>query len=112
MDRYFYSIEEYGNEKIIYITGNVYFNDADESETDHRIAEWTGLDLTVAKVKQLIEEDDFFDYINEKVNYLDDVTKEEALDACNTYWNGESGVELDIRTITEDTPCGYYWFDV
>ena len=39
MDRYFYSIELDGNEKVIHFNGNIYFNDGDESETDHRIAD-------------------------------------------------------------------------
>ena len=111
MDRYFYSIEEYGNEKVIHMCGNVYFNDVDESKTDHRIAEWTGLEITIAEVKRLVEEDNFFDYVNEKVNYLGDITKEEALDMCSTFWNGEPGIELDIKNVTEDTQCGYYWFE-
>lgn len=110
MDRYFYSIEDYGNGKLIYITGNVYFNDADESETNYRIAEWTSFDLTIAELKLLLQED-FFDYINEQVRYLDDITKEEAEDICETFWNGEPGNHLDIRDVNDYTECGYYWFD-
>ena len=112
MDRYFYSIEDYGSEKEVYVSGNVYFNDVDETETDHRIAEWTGFCLSLEQVKELIDEECLLDYINERVNYLGDITKEEAEDICNTYWSGEPGIELDIKNVTDDTPRGYYWFEV
>jgi hypothetical protein len=111
MDKYFYSIEDNGNGKEIHISDNVYFNDTDESETDHRLAEWTGLYLSYDKLKELLDNDCFFDYINEKVNYLGDITKEEALEICNKFWDGEPGTELDIREVNQDTPCGYYWFE-
>ena len=40
MDRYFYTIEcDADGNKIIHMLGNVYFNDADGTETDHRHAE-------------------------------------------------------------------------
>ena len=111
MDRYFYSVEDFGDRKEIHISGNVYFNDVDETETNYRIAEWTGLSLSLEKVKELLDDDCFFEYINEQVNYLEYITKEEALEICDTFWEGDSGVELDIRDVTLDTPCGYYWFD-
>lgn len=111
MDRYFYSIEDCGSEKEVHVSGNVYFNDGDETETDHRIAEWTGFWLTLEQVKELIDEECLLDYINERVNYLGDITKEEAKDICNTYWSGKPGIELDIKNVTDDTPCGYYWFE-
>ena len=88
MDRYFYSIEDNGNSKEIHICGNVYFNDVDETETNYRIAEWTGFYLSLEQVKELLNDDCFFDYINEQVNYLEDITKEEALELCDTFWNG------------------------
>lgn len=111
MDRYFYSIESFGNEKEVHVSGNVYFNDVDETETDHRIAEWTGFYLSLGQIMELLDEDCFFDYINERVDYLGDITKEGAKDICNTYWNGEPGIELDIKNVTDDTPCGCYWFE-
>jgi hypothetical protein len=111
MDRYFYVIEGNGNRKEIHICGNVYFNDADETETDHRIAEWKGFYLSLEEVKNLLNDDCFFDYINERVKYLGDITKEEAIEMCNIFWDGEPGTELDIRDVDKDTPCGYYWFE-
>lgn len=110
MDRYFYSVEDYGDRKEIHMSGNVYFNDVDETETNYRIAEWTGLYLSHEEAKDLLKDDCFFEYINERVNYLDDITKEKATEMCNTFWSGNSGVELDIREVDKDTPCGYYWF--
>ena len=111
MDRYFYAVEDSGNGKEIYMSGNVYFNDADETETDHRIAEWTGFFMSLELVKELLDDDCFFEYINERVNYLGNITKEDALDMCDTFWNGEPGTELHISEVTQDTPCGYYWFE-
>ena len=114
MDKYFYSIEDNGSEKEIHISGNVYFNDSDETETDHRLAEWTGLYLSYDKLEELLDndyEDSFFEYINERVNYISDITKEEAKENCETYWDGEPGTELDIKKVTKDTPCGYYWYE-
>lgn len=112
MDRYFYAVEGNGAEKEIHLSGNVYFNDADESDTCYRIAEWTGFCLPLEQVKKLLTEDAFFDYINEKVNYLCDVTKDDAVMSCSTYWDGKAGEKLDIKAVDENTPCGYYWFEV
>lgn len=111
MDRYFYSVEMDGGQKVVHISGNVYFNDADESECDYRIAEWTGLYITVDKLKELIENDSFWEYINEQVAYLGDLTEDEAKDMCKVFFDGSSGVKFDIRFVNEDTPCGDYWFE-
>lgn len=111
MDRYFYSIEDYGHCKEVCICGNVYFNDADETETNYRIAEWTGFSVTISELRLLLKEN-FFDYINEKVNYLGNITKIEAENMCNEFWNGEPSNQLDIRNVNDYTECGYYWFDV
>ena len=111
MDRYFYSVEMDGDRKVVHLFGNVYFNDADETETCYRIAEWTGLDIAVDKLKELLEEDMFWEYINEKVAYLGDLTEDEAKDMCKVFFDGSFGTKFDIRFIDEDTPCGDYWFE-
>ena len=111
MDRYFYAVEDYGDRKEIHISGNVYFNDASDSETDYRLAEYTGLYLIQSELKDLLVTDQFFDYINERVGYLDDITKTEAELVCQKFWNGTSGTKLHIKDVTEETPAGYYWFE-
>lgn len=111
MDRYFYSVEEYNGLKEVHFSGNVYFNDADETDKCFRIAEWTGLYITVDKLKELIENDTFWEYINEQVTYLTDLTEDEAIDMCKVYFDGSSGTRLHIRSVNEDTPCGDYWFE-
>lgn len=111
MDRYFYSVEMDGDNKVVHMSGNVYFNDADESEYDYRIAEWTGLYIKVDKLKELIDNDDFWEYINEQVAYLGDLTEDEAKDMCKVFFDGSSGARFDIRFVNEDTPCGDYWFE-
>ena len=111
MDRYFYIVEETSGHKEIHICGNVYFNDADETDKCYRIAEWTGFYITIDKLRALIDKDDLWGYINEQVTYLGDLTEEEAEDMCKVFFGGTSGVKLDIRCVDEDTPCGEYWFE-
>jgi hypothetical protein len=111
MDRYFYSVEMDGDRKVVHLSGNVYFNDSGENERDYRIAEWTFFYLTIEEIQRLFEALEFYDYINERVNYLGDRTEEEALDICKTYFNGEPGKMLRIEQVNEDTPCGDYWFE-
>lgn len=112
MDRYFYTIEcdVYGN-KVIHMLGNVYFNDADESETDHRHAEWTFMFLPIKEVIKMFEDDEFYEFLNQRVAYLGDITLSQAKEICESYFNGRPGMELHIKNINEDTPCGDYWFE-
>lgn len=110
-NRYFYAIEECGAQKEIHICGNIYFNDADASLTNHRIAEWTGLTLSIAEVQKMLSENTLWEYLDEKVAYLGDITRKEANDISNLFWNGEPRIELSIEDVTDDTPVGEYWFD-
>ena len=112
MDRYFYSVEEYNGHKEIHFSGNVYFNDSGDAEKDFRLAEWTGLYITVDELKKLINNYDvFYDYLNVRVAYLDDLTEEQAIAVCQEYFGGRPGAKLDIGLIDENTPCGDYWFE-
>lgn len=52
-----------------------------------------------------------WEYINERVTYLTNLTEDEAIDMCKVYFDGSSGTKLDIRSIDEETPCGDYWFE-
>lgn len=111
MDRYFYSVEMDGDRKVVHLSGSVYLNDGDESEYCYRIAEWTFLYIPLDMLAKLIENNEFFDYANEKVNYLDTLTEEGATEICQQYHNGTSGEELHIKDVNEDTLCGDYWFE-
>ena len=111
MDRYFYIIEECNGRKEIHFCGNVYINDVDETDKCYRHAEWTGFYLTVDEIQKLLEELYFYDYINEKVSYLGDLTQDEAIEVCKTYFNGNPGKMLRIEQVNEDTQCGDYWFE-
>ena len=112
MDRYFYSVEMDGGHKVVHISGNVFFNDADETETCYRVAEWTGMLITLEELRNgVLGEQEFFDSIFQKVSYLTDVTEQQAGNICSTYWSGEPGEQLHIREVNENTPCGYYWFE-
>lgn len=111
MNRYFYSVEMDGDRKVVHMSGNVYFNDVDETETCYRIAEWTFFYMTIDEIQKLFEELRFYDYINERVDYMGDRTEDEALAICREYFNGTSGKMLHITQVNEDTPCGDYWFE-
>lgn len=111
MDRYFYMVEEYNGHKEIHISGNIYYNDANGTDKCFRIAEWTGVYLTVDRLRELLESDMFWEHINEQVAYLGDLTEDEAVDMCKVYFDGSSGTRFDIRFVDEDTPCGDYWFE-
>ncbi len=112
MDRYFYAVEldDDGN-KVIHMSGNVYWNDVDTTDTDYRCAEWTFFYIPINELKELIKNDWFYEYVNERVDYLGDLTEAEAIETCDQYFNGKPGVYLHIKDINEETPCGDYWFD-
>jgi len=112
MDRYFYSIEtNYEGNKVIHLSGNVYWNDADTTETNYRHAEWVFFYITIDELKELIKNNYFYEYVNERVHYLCDISKEEAIEVSEQYFDGNSGVCLHITNVNEETPCGDYWFE-
>lgn len=112
MDKYFYSIEEDDGNKVIHLSANIYFNDSGCTDKDYRVAEWTWFYLTIKEAEELLSNGDFYDYINERIDYLGDLTKEEAEESGATYFNGRGGTELHIANVTEATPCGDYWFNL
>ena len=111
MDKYFYSVEMDGDRKVVHLFGNIYLNDGDETETCYRMTEWTGLYIEINKLSELIDNDNFWEYVNEKIDYCGDMTEEQAKYICNRFFNGAAGIELDINLVNEDTPCGDYWFE-
>lgn len=107
MDKYFYIIEQGNGGKVIHMQGNIYSND----DGSYKHAEWTFLYLEISEAKYMLNTDTFYEYINERVNYLDDITEEIATARVENYFDGEPGTELHILDITENTPCGDYWFE-
>ena len=111
IDKYFYSVELDDNGKnIIHLFGDVYFNDSDETETNHRCSEWTGMYIPIDRLKDLISSEQFFSYVYEHVDYVSDITESEAIKLCEEYFNGHPGTYLNIGNVDENTPCGDYWF--
>ena len=111
MDRYYYSIEENeAKNKVVHLFGNIYICDVDETETNYRIAEWTGCYLRLPVIRNLLDNGCFYETINECVDYLGDLSKQEAIETCKTYFDGNPGTELRIEDVNKDTPCGCYWF--
>ena len=67
--------------------------------------------IRIEEVKQMLESGEFFDYVDERICYLDNISEESAYNICNRYFDGSSGIELSIADITENTSVGNYWFD-
>ena len=112
MDKYFYIIEQDDNgNKFIHLEGNIYHNDADDSDTCYRAAEWTFFYLTIDEVMAMVKDNTFFDYVNERVDYLQDVTEQQAAEMCKNFFDGQPGTKLNIKDINDSTPCGCYWFE-
>ena len=108
MDRYFYIIEqdENGN-KVIHIQGNLYFCDGGYCHS-----EWKFLYFNIDEAKHMIEDDTFFSVLDVKVDYLTDIASSETAYAiADNYFDGETGKRLDICDITQETPCGCYYFE-
>jgi phospholipase C len=112
MDRYFYSVWTDGKDnKLVHMCGNIYFNDADETETNYRCAEWTGMSFTLKELAEEINSRNLFDELCENIRYLEDITKEEALKIADSYFGDEIIIHLPIHCVSQYTPCGYYWFE-
>ena len=111
MHKYFYIIENKDEKRAVHMQGNIFYNSSDSSNKKYRSAEWNFLYFDIEEAQLMLDTDTFYEFINEKVNYLGDYTKKEALDLCKNYFNGRSGTELHISDITNETPCGEYWFD-
>lgn len=110
MDRYFYSVElNEDGDKVVHMSGNIFLNDVDETETNYRCALWVFLYMSLEKLKDAIEKNWLFDYLCENVRYEDDITEAEAVYGCEHYFDGESGMHMPIMHINEETPCGNYW---
>lgn len=111
MDRYFYTVEENNGRRIIHLLANI-FRTADETRiAKYKCAEWTFFCFAIDEAQLMLDTDTFYEYANERVNYLGDYTEIEAFKLCKNYFNGQSGAELHILDITDKTPCGNYWFD-
>lgn len=108
LDKYFYIIEEVNGKKMIHMQGNVYRNYLDRN-CECRHAEWTFLYLEIEEAKAMVKERSLFDYLDENIAYLGDVSEAEAEDMCNNYFNDSPGIKLNITDVDNDTPCGEYW---
>lgn len=108
MDRYFYIIEQGNGGKVIHMQGNIYYNDEKQC---YEHAEWTFLYLEISEAKYMLDTDVFYNYVDERISYFDDITEEVMFARVENYFDGEPGIELHISDITKNTPCGCYWFE-
>ena len=112
MDRYFYEVSTSGNNKEIHVLGNIYLNDADNTDTNYRIDEPVGFSMSLDEFKCLFYAGELFDYISQHIEYSKDVTKETAIITCKMFYEGFwSGKELDIDELSSETPDGQYWYE-
>lgn len=116
MDRIFYSVEteetDEGKEiKVVHILGSIY-DAEDDTEESYRIEECAFYYLYPDEIKELLEQDEFYEELGCAVRYCDECSEEKAEELAKTYFDGKSGQELYIGDVDEDTPCGEYWYDV
>ena len=107
MNRYFYSVESDNGVMFLHLFGNVYKNDSGD-EKDYSCAEWTHFYVKVEEAKKMLAAGKFFDYADEWVCYLDNISEESAQNICYRYFGDYSGIELSIADISENTPVGDY----
>lgn len=108
-DRYFYSIElDDNNNKIIHWFGNLSYNDAWDN---YCLVEWTFLYMDTKKAQHMWRCGTLQEHLSEMVTHITDMGKMEAVNICMEFFNGRPGKELHISEITNDTPCGDYWFE-
>ena len=93
MDRYFYSVEEGAGEK------------------DYRIAEWVWMYINTDTLVKMRNEDNLWEFLDENIRYIGDISREDADRICNEYFDGRPGSNLDIHRVDANTICGDYWFD-
>ena len=55
--------------------------------------------MALSHIKEMLDDDTFYDNVNERVNYLTDITEARAREICSTYFCGTSGEELHIKDI-------------
>jgi len=79
----------------------------------HKLDEWTGCSFDLSELKNMLENNTFFEAIHEIVKYADTIPDDEAeLDRYyNNYFSGKLCNNLKLEDIDENTPCGYYYFD-
>jgi len=106
-NRIYFAVEEDGGKKVVHLLGNVYFNDAHDGEDCYRIAEWSGLVLTPAQIRGMV--DSFPDALCDGFHYMGNLTREAAIATCQSYFDGEPGVYMSVFDVNEETPCGNYY---
>jgi len=112
MNRYFYSVEEHGKKKCIHFRGHIFSNNATGTDMTHSNHEWVGVYLEVKKVKQLLASNNLYGRLDDLVSYKTDETEAYANNRSRIYFAGHPGKKRNLTDITEDTPCGDYWFDM
>ena len=113
MNRYFYSVEESSKrKKYIHFRGYIYSNNEIGKNMTHTEAEWVGVVLEVKKTKELLKDNKLYERLDDLVSFKNDVSEAFANARSRVYFTGHPGKKRDLTDITDDTPCGDYWFDM
>lgn len=107
---FFFTIEEDATGKDVHVLTNLYRN----GDGDLRCADFVNFYIPVSAFPITSEEAlfDFLELTSESVAYLGNLSEEEAYVLRDTYFDGKPGTFLSVSNITENTPCGKYWFSV
>lgn len=107
----FFSIEMYPGElKCIHFWGYFYDNGEEAYEGEGKTSrnlEWCGFIIPLEQYLQW-DEEDFDRYQGSCNTYIEDMAPEDAVYAMNHYYNEETPVELPLKNVTMETPCGDY----
>ena len=106
--RYFYIIEDLNGKKYVRFEAYVSRKEfSSEENTIYALHEYSGCYMSIDKLHRLITDNLLFNVLDENVKYCSE-TKESIIDS---YFDGQTGSELDINCVGNDTPYGYYYFD-
>ena len=100
----YYSIIESCGEKHIKFWG--YFYNCDDKEKPSRCLEFVWAEVSL---EGFLRDDSIYDLIQDNAKqYIADMTKDEAVEAMNTYYNGNPPTPYPLEDVTMETPCGDY----
>lgn len=106
-NRYFFTVENLYGVKHVHFQGNIAYNDGNGDYTD---MEWCGVYIPVREIRTRTKEELIEKLWNSDLN-LDNISEDTARDLIASYFDGQPGEHLAYEDISDDTPCGKYWFD-
>ena len=106
MNRYYFTIEQHNiNTKYVHFLGNIY-----DVEQDYELAEWSNVFISINCLQDMLAKNELFDFLDERYKYIGTVPAEEI--HSFSYFDKPCVECPDLCTITQNTPCGNYYFDL